>query len=631
MKKSIIFIIPYLFSILIGIIVYGFALSNFSVVPDTETPIYHDYSLSLGRWGTNIIRYHIFNGLLPYYTLLVGIFFLSISAVEFSKILQINGIFKYVFILLFISFPQHAYQLAFTMQADAIGIGYFTASLAIGMFLKLNFEKKLTFYLKLTLIALLLIFTIAIYQALVFIPIVLYSLYFFTKINNPETDVKIEWKKLFQFVGVLLIASIVYALSVKLFFSSTESGYLSSYASGENTNRFKNFFLLVRDNLFGTFYYGNLPYLLAFIGILLSLFYFIIEKKRIILKSLIFIFLLISPFIISYFISNGSHPPRLYVSSTLVFSFVIVFLLAKINLKYAPQIMFVAMVIFLWNTYFVTNLFIASNKIYQHDLNLAYNINNYIKDNFKNFNPESDYVYFYGQTPLKEYEKMILPKSDVFSGSLFRWDNGNNWRIINFFRFKDIAYYRFLDDEQSFNRIKDSIPKMPAYPLEGSINKFDNVVVVKLGFTRGTLLSFEKGEEPIPLYDTNSDFKVQEFSFALTEDSNMQGGVDSFIQNGNEVSISGWVAYKYVPSDETEAFILLFNKENSFLVETNRVYRNGVSDYLGDGTNYNSCGYTTTFNVSGLPKGTYELRLRLYHEKSGKDNFKLGFNSIIVK
>lgn len=35
---------------------------------DSESPIYPNYSLEHGRLGTNLIRYHIFGGLLPYYT-----------------------------------------------------------------------------------------------------------------------------------------------------------------------------------------------------------------------------------------------------------------------------------------------------------------------------------------------------------------------------------------------------------------------------------------------------------------------------------------------------------------------------------------------------------------------------------
>lgn len=631
MKKSISKLKPYFFSIIIGVIVYGFALTNFSLMVDSESPIYPDYSLGLGRWGTNLIRYHLFNGLLPYYTLLVGIIFLSLTGVEITKILKINGIYRYVFLMLFLSFPQHAYQMAFTMQADAISIGYFSASLAIGMFVGLVALKKHLYFIKLLIIIFLLIFSIAIYQALVFIPIVLYAIYFFTKLNEDGVDLKNEWKNLFIFIFILFISIIGYYISMRLFSPITESGYLSSYVSVHSSNRFVDFYHILKENLIGIFYYGNRPYILAFIGVFMSFPFFVIEKKNFVLKFFIFLFLLVFPFIMSFFITNGSHPPRLYVSSTLVFAFVIVFLLQKINLKYSNIILFIGLIIFLWNTYYVTNLFLSSNKIHKRDLILAQNINNYIKNNFDNFDPDVDYVYFYGKTPMKAYEKISLPKSDVFSGSLFQWDQGNNWRIINFFRFTDIAYYRFLDDETSFNRIKDSIFDMPAYPQNGSIRKMDNVIVIKLGFVKGVKLPFENEEENIPEIEKKKQLRIQEIFIQLDENTSIQGGLDNFNQSGNLINISGWIAYRYIPSKETEAFIYLYNNDNRFIVETNKVYRTGVSDYLADGTNYNTCGFTARFDVSELPKGTYEVGLRLLHSNSNMDYYKYGYNSIVVQ
>lgn len=97
------------------------------------------------------------------------------------------------------------------------------------------------------------------------------------------------------------------------------------------------------------------------------------------------------------------------------------------------------------------------------------------------------------------------------------------------------------------------------------------------------------------------------------------------------MEISGWIAYRFIPSKETDAFIYLYNDDNRFTIETNKVYRNGVSDYLADGTNYNTCGFSATFDVSELPKGTYDVGLRLVHSKSNKDYYKFGYNSIVVK
>ena len=136
MKKEHQQLFLYVFSILVAIITYGFALTNFSLSVDSEMPAWDPNPLNLGRWGNYFLRFYVFNGLLPYYTLLFGLIFLAITSVEITKILNIKGIYTYIFCLLFLSFPQHAYQLVFTMQADAVPLGYFLGTMSVSLFLK---------------------------------------------------------------------------------------------------------------------------------------------------------------------------------------------------------------------------------------------------------------------------------------------------------------------------------------------------------------------------------------------------------------------------------------------------------------------------------------------------------------
>lgn len=617
--------IPYIFAILTSIIIYGFALTNFSVVPDTESPIYPDYSLSLGRWGTNLIRYHIFNGLLPYYTLLFGLFFLSLTSVEITKLLHIKGLYRYIFILLFLSFPQHAYQLVFTMQADAIPIGYFSSTIAVMLFINIKSLKNIQSFVKLILSTFLIVFSIAIYQALIVIPVILYALYFFNKINSNQIDLNNEWKKLFGFIGVLTTSAIIYIVSVKLFFPTTESGYLASYLSGEGSSRIRDFILLLKSNLLGDFYYGNKPFLLATLGGIIAIIYFLYKRKHIWLNILTIVFLFIFPFSISFFITNGTHPPRLYVGSTLVFAFILVYIIKKTRFLDDKYLLFTTMLIFLWNTYYITNLFVASNRIFHYDLETAKNINNYINEHIENFNSAEDYVYFYGTTPLKDYEKMILPKSDVFSGSLFRWDGGNNWRIINFFSFNNVSNYRYLEDQTVIEKLEPIIKDMNLYPQKESIKKIGNIVVVKLG--HNTNKPFIQNTPEFNPNDTTSITKLHKLIF---ENKKIEGGIDNFKQKNDSVYIEGWVAYKNVPSINTNASILLFNDKDTFEIETKTITRFDVTEYLGDRTNYNSSGFKSVFDVSSLVRGSYDVGIRLTNTQTNEDAYKYGYKKVIV-
>jgi len=481
------------FSVFISFITYGFALTNYSLTVDSESPAFADYSLGLGRWGTNLVRYRIFEGLLPYFTLLLGLFFLSLSAVELSKIFRLKGIYAYVFCALFLTLPQHAYQLAFTMQADAVPIGFFCSILGLSLFIKnIQNPKNLNSVLMLFIACLLITFTISIYQALIFIPVTGYVVYFFINIYNETFNLKKEFIKLCYFILFMIVAVILYYISVKIFCPPMEGGYLSSYTSGgESGNKFVNFYNLWVDNIRGDFFYGDKTFLFTSIAALLLLVTFFKEKGNALLKSLCLLIMLVIPFLISFPITNGSHPPRLYVSSSIIFGFLIVHLMRKVKEKnIQPVLLLVSLIVFA-NIYFITNLFYSNYKIFNHDLTIAKKMDNIIQNKYPDFNPNISYVYFYGALPESNHDKLKLPNSDVFGGSLFRWDGGNNWRIINFFRVNDVAYYKFLDDKDAYNKVKDSIPSMPKWPNPESIKKVDNVMIIKIGDTEGAKLPFQ--------------------------------------------------------------------------------------------------------------------------------------------
>src|SRR5690606_20017033 len=126
----------------------------------------------------------------------------------------------------------------------------------------------------------------------------------------------------------------LYLLSLKLFVQTASSSYLGGYAAGNSGNPFIAFYNLLIDHIYGNSYYGEKPFLVAMISLFISCIFFIKERNNTWLKILIFLSLLIVPFSMSFFIRNGYHPPRLFVGSTLVFAFIIVFLLQKISIRF---------------------------------------------------------------------------------------------------------------------------------------------------------------------------------------------------------------------------------------------------------------------------------------------------------
>ena len=126
----------YFFTFFLSLVAYGFALSNYTLSVDNEIPILSDFALDMGRWGQNLIRYHLFNGHLQYFTLILGLFFFSVSAVRLSKLLKFENIYAYFFCGLFITIPQISYQVVFYMMSDIAGLGVLLSVISVEIFIK---------------------------------------------------------------------------------------------------------------------------------------------------------------------------------------------------------------------------------------------------------------------------------------------------------------------------------------------------------------------------------------------------------------------------------------------------------------------------------------------------------------
>ncbi len=478
------------FSIISSFITYGFTLSNYSLSVDNESPILADYSLSLGRWGTNLIRCRILGEHLPYFTLLLSLILMSFTAVELAKLFKFKGVSGYLFCILFLTFPQLAYQLVFTMQADVVAIGFLLSVIIVKIFIK-NIERVLSVKSIVSLItaALILMFVIASYQALIFIPIIIYLIHTYQNTYLEDFNLKKEFFNLLYFGGLVIFSLILYYISIKLFCPAIEGGYLSSYVSGDSDNQFVKFCSIWFTNLVGNFYYGEKTFILVTLLSIVIFFKFFIEKKRTLIRFIALFTLLLLPFVMSYFITNGYHPPRIYITSGIVFGFIIVH--AANLFKKESILIFITSLVCFMNIYFITRLFYSNYQISNHDKEVAKQIDSTIKMKYPEFDENVNYVYFYGCLPYEHHQKFRIDKSEVFGGSLFNWDNGNNYRIINLFKFYDIANYKMIDNKDIFLSIKDSIDKMPIWPKKESVKMINNTMIVKLGKEKGSPLWVE--------------------------------------------------------------------------------------------------------------------------------------------
>jgi len=479
------------FSLIVSLIAYGFPLTNFTFTIDTEMSWDPNISLPLGRWGTNLFRHHIFNGITPYFTLLFSLIMLSLAAVEISKLFNFTKVLGYIFCCIFLTFPQMAYQLVFTMQADVVAVGFLLSAFIVKFFIMSSTGKfTLRSALYFSVAALLYMFTIGLYQALIFIPIVLYMVVFFQRTYLDDYNFASEFKKGLLFVGLVIAGCILYFISVKIIYpQATNALFAAPYTSGESQDRLTNFYNIWKSHLKGDAFYGSKTFIIASICAVV-LFIMLLFKKGInkFISIVVLVLLMLVPFLISFPITSGYHPPRLYITSGIVLAFLLVHLFSKLPFGKGP--IAITGIVVLMNIYFITMLFWSQQRIYEHDINLAKRIDFQINQKYPEFDPQSDYIYFFGGLPFSEHDRFRLPKSEVFGGSFFMWDNGSNYRINSFFRFTDSGYYKVIDKEEVYLKAKDSVHTMPAYPKEGYIKKVDNVMIVKLGDTEGAPLWF---------------------------------------------------------------------------------------------------------------------------------------------
>lgn len=136
----------FLLTLAVGFFVYGYEITNFSLSIDEEWALLDGVSanyLRQGRWGIALLKHTLFpEGLIPFFSAAVSVVFLSCTAVLLQRIFRLKGDSRYVFCLLFIVFPQFAYQMEFLMQADCVAFGMLTSVFSYMLFKRFVTKRK---------------------------------------------------------------------------------------------------------------------------------------------------------------------------------------------------------------------------------------------------------------------------------------------------------------------------------------------------------------------------------------------------------------------------------------------------------------------------------------------------------
>lgn len=474
------------------VLAYGYNLFNFTLPIDGENKDNFLQTISLGRWAHSFIRNYLLpEPFLPYFTNLVSLFFLSLTAFTLTKTLKLNELESYFFAALFITFPALAYQFEFINQSDTISIGYFLAALSAYTFIKGLYSTRAYKLLFFTVSFFLLISGIAIYQALALVPIVAILSHFYIDSYRREDG-------LIFYTKSTLILLLIYSLAIATYYFFTirmkhvflegtggANSYLMHYVNSSSS--FSSIARQSVDNItsgiLGDVRYGFKTYAAATLAGALTIGFSLYKKSgSYFSRSLLAILIIISPFLIIA-LSGSYIPGRVLVATNIAFATIIVGAFAALVQQARVAALMVA-IISLINISSITALFYSDTAVRQNDIALANRIATVMMINEPEFDPGTMSVYFHGG--IRKTNPHKLPNSDVFGSSFFTWDYGNNRRIVRFFSYYNIAHFSMAGKEEILN-IKPAIERMPVWPNPKSVGIINGVMVVKLHEKQGYL------------------------------------------------------------------------------------------------------------------------------------------------
>ena len=485
-----------IFSFLIAIICYGYEIFNFSLSIDEELASFTNASdnrflIEIGRWGTYLLNHLLFPySLLPYAPFLFGVLFLAAASVIFVTSIDGSLGAKYIFSIVFITSPVHAYYLAFN-TADP----YFSIGLALMVISYIEavkgFETNNRFALLRSVLTF--AFSISIYQALVSVFVTLMMFHLLTKKSgDPDFNFKALLKRTTGFILLAVVSLALYKMTDFLIFKMVldsdaprGTAYLNNFQGWGKLPAM----LIVNNLIQGTITYftGKLipgeKYLIPFsVLILISyLVYKFVTQKRTIIDRIILILLLllllVSPFILIY-INGAMLPVRTMMAFPLLLAMLWWLVYTQIRQSGKKIMLILALVLFITNTGITTRLFYSSWVAWQADRDMANRIYERICNLDLPDNGKPIPVAFIGK--YNHPDNNLFIKSDIFGASFFGWGKGNQKRILSLFKTIGINNLRVISKKIISVSVSDTVQKMPCWPFKGSVCFYNNVVIVKL-------------------------------------------------------------------------------------------------------------------------------------------------------
>jgi hypothetical protein len=472
---------------LIILAAYGFELFNFNLTIDEEAHALYPSALlgwiEQGRWG----MYTLNRALLPYTVipfvpLFTALVFHLLATLLLFESWEISSQSQKLMVgAIGLTFPIIAYMYTFSTINYGIGVGIFCVSLSV------FFYKTLNDKLRIAIATIPATFAIGIYEG--FLP-ALASVYAACFILNCVRDQNFKKSEILSILAIHLFAIIGYIVMQRVtltFISLDKSSYVAQFFSPREL--ISNFVPVISrvGSTMGTVYVGDpsiyatrisvLPVLLlllfsGFAVHVASSSQSILSRTLIVLGGLSLFFI---PFV-GGLVMGGHIAMRFLVAMPVTMMGIATLGLKNRTPIYKAIVGLVAGVCIFQFIVSTNYLFGSSHLALQADRLLASRLVNDI--DLATVGSDVDYLEIVGH--YSRPSTPLIPKIETFGASFFEWDQGSSGRVIAFLQ--TIGYHG-LQPAPLDKRIEvlKHVGSMPSWPNQGSVEIFNDVVLVKFG------------------------------------------------------------------------------------------------------------------------------------------------------
>ncbi|QMR74637.1 glucosyltransferase domain-containing protein [Enterobacter sp. RHBSTW-00175] len=468
----------FLLSMVCGLALYGFEITNFSLSIDEEFSNNFAQTISLGRWGHALLREYILQEpFAAFFTPLLAVVAFSLSASVFAISTGLDKFYASVIAVLYVSIPQFTYQIAFSNQSDTVGIAFLLASISVYAF-KLTGYKVLSYGTLVSVICY--VMSSSIYQSMVFLPVsMIISVVTFDLLRERITQ-KDSLFVLVKFAVLAAVSVIIYSLASRFAQAYTgfvNEGYLDdkiSWSTAGMTNSIASILNYIESYITATAPVGLSCYFIAFISALASIILLLIKGIKSPFLYALVVISVFSPFLINVAF-GGTMPERTMTALSVGFSTsvgMLLFLLGKKSIAIISCI-----ILMLSGSVYSNKMIFADYASYQADVQMANRILMSVYAKYPDFDQARTPVYFHGAW---KNDRVWPEKMHSFGNSFFSWDGGKNRRIMNFMAKSGVAQMHKVENGK-LGGLDNAARSMPVWPNPGSIEMSDGALIIKLG------------------------------------------------------------------------------------------------------------------------------------------------------